>query len=167
MERLETKKISGHIYYYYSEWGWVDGKCRRLWQRYLGKLEDIVKACESGGPAPLYADVFQWGLPVALWKEATTARIVEEINALSPKRNQGLSTGDYIGVAAVNRAIRPNSKRSLWGWFSQTTLLRYLPNASKEALSSQRFWDHMDRLTVRSPNRYGRALSKELLSGRG
>jgi hypothetical protein len=68
MERLETKKISGHTYYYYSEWGWVDGKCRRKWQRYLGKLEDIAKACAGGVPAPLYADVFQWGLPVALWK---------------------------------------------------------------------------------------------------
>ena len=25
MERLEAKKINGHTYYYYSEWGWVDG----------------------------------------------------------------------------------------------------------------------------------------------
>lgn len=146
MERLETKKINGHTYYYYSEWGWVNGKCRRKWQRYLGKLEDIVKACEGGGPAPLYADVFQWGLPAALWKEVSAARIVEEIDALCPKRKQGLSTGEYMAVASVNRAIRPNSKRSLWNWFSQTALLRYLPEASKEALSSQRFWDHMDRL---------------------
>jgi transposase len=146
VERLEIKKINGHNYYYYSEWGWVNGKCRRKWQRYLGKLENIVKACEGGGPAPLYADVFQWGLPAALWKELSRARVVEEINALCPKRNQGMSTGEYIGVASVNRAIRPNSKRSMWSWFSQTVLLRYLPNASKEALSSQRFWDHMGRL---------------------
>ena len=146
MERLEKKKISGHTYYYYSEWGWVNGKCRRKWQRYLGKLEDIVKACEGGGPAPLYADVFQWGLPAALWKEASTAGIVQKINDLCPKRHQGLSTGEYIGIASVNRAIRPNSKRSMWSWFSQTVLLRYLPRASKEALSSQRFWDHMARI---------------------
>ena len=146
MDRLETKKISGHTYYYYSEWGWVNGKCRRKWQRYLGKLEDIVKACEGGGPAPLYADVFQWGLPAALWKEACRAKVIEQIDSLCPKRNQGLSTGEYIGVAAVNRAIRPNSKRSMWNWFSQTVLLRYLPSASKEGLSSQRFWDHMDRI---------------------
>ena len=151
MERLETKKINGHTYYYYSEWGWVNGKCRRIWQRYLGKLEDIVKACEGGGPAPLYADVFQWGLPAALWKEISAARVVEEIDALCPKRNQGLSTGEYIGVASVNRAIRPNSKRSMWSWFSQTVLLRYLPDASKEALSSQRFWDHMDRIKGDKP----------------
>ena len=151
MERLEKKNISGHTYYYYSEWGWVNGKCRRKWQRYLGKLEDIVKACEGGGPAPLYADVFQWGLPAALWKEASTAEIVREINDLCPKRNQGLSTGEYIGIASVNRAIRPNSKRSMWSWFSQTVLLRYLPGASKEALSSQRFWDHMDRIDGDKP----------------
>jgi len=151
MERLETKKINGHTYYYYSEWGWVNGKCRRKWQKYLGKLEDIVRACEGGGPAPLYADVFQWGLPAALWKELSTARVIEEINDLCPKRNQGLSTGEYIGVASVNRAIRPNSKRSMWSWFSQTVLLRYLPDASKEALSSQRFWDHMDRMDGDKP----------------
>jgi len=150
MERLEAKKINGHTYYYYSEWGWVDGKCRRKWQRYLGKLADIVKACEGGGPAPLYAEVFQWGLPAALWKEASTARIVEEIDALCPKRNQGLSTGEYIGVASVNRAIRPNSKRSMWSWFSQTVLRRYLPKASKDALSSQRFWDHMGRVDAQA-----------------
>ena len=145
MERLEAKKINGHTYYYYSEWGWVNGKCRRKWQKYLGKLENIVKACEGGGPKPLYADVFQWGLPAALWKEALTANIIQEINDICPKRNQGLSTGEYIGIASLNRAISPNSKRSMWNWFSQTVLLRYLPGASKEALSSQRFWDHMDR----------------------
>lgn len=163
MGRLEAKKISGHTYYYYSEWGWVNGKCRRLWQRYLGKLEDIVKACEGGGPAPLYADVFQWGLPTALWKEASTARIVEEVNNLCPKRNQGLSTGDYIGVASINRAIRPNSKRSMWSWFSQTVLLRYLPDASKEALSSQRFWDHMDRVDGEKATRIWKNIIKGVI----
>ena len=147
MERLEAKKINGHTYYYYSEWGWVNGKCRRKWQRYLGKLKDIVKACEDGGPAPLCAEVFQWGLPIALWKECVRARVVEETDALCPKRDQGLTVGDYIAVASVNRAIHPNSKRSMWKWFSQTVLLRYLPKSSKEGLSSQRFWDHMDRIS--------------------
>ena len=47
MERLEAKVISGQTYYYYSKWGWVDGKCRRIWQKYLGKLENIAKAVES------------------------------------------------------------------------------------------------------------------------
>jgi len=111
MERLEPKKINGRTYYYYSKWGWVDGKCRRIHQVYLGKLEDIAKACQGEGHTPLFADLFQYGLPVALWKEIQTSNVIEEINSLCPKRNQGLSTGEYISIAAVNRAIRPSSKR--------------------------------------------------------
>ncbi len=151
MERLERKKIKGHDYYYYSKWGWVDGKCRRIWQKYLGKLEDIAKAVEGGGPAPLYAEVFQWGLPTALWRECHRAKVVQISDELCPKRDQGLSVGEYLAVAALNRAIHPSSKRSMWDWFSQTVLLRHLPSASKSALASQRFWDHMERIDGDKP----------------
>ena len=37
MERLEAKQVKGHTYYYYSKWAWVDNRCRRVWQKYLGK----------------------------------------------------------------------------------------------------------------------------------
>src|SRR2546429_6716736 len=40
MQRLEAKSIHGRTYYYLSQWGWKNGKCRRLSQKYLGKLED-------------------------------------------------------------------------------------------------------------------------------
>ncbi len=146
MERLEAKKISGRTYYYYSEWAWVDGKCRRVWQKYLGTLENIAKAVD-GGPDPLYAEIFQWGLPIALWKECCLANVIEKIDKLCPKRDQGLSVGEYLAIAAINRAICPNSKRSMWEWFSQTVLLRHLPHASKAAFTSQRFWDHMDKIS--------------------
>ncbi|MFH0980623.1 MAG: hypothetical protein V2A79_03675, partial [Planctomycetota bacterium] len=69
MERLEAKKISGKTYYYYSKWGWSGGRCKRLWQKYLGRLADIAKAVD-GGPVPLYAEVFEFGLPTAVWMEA-------------------------------------------------------------------------------------------------
>ena len=143
MERLEAKKVNDHTYYYYSKWGWRNGKCRRLWQKYLGKLETIAQAVD-GGPAPSYAEVFQFGLPTALWLEGRRQNIIPKIDLLCPKRHQGMSIGDYIAVAAVNRAISPVSKQSMWDWFAKTTLRRFLPDASEAALSSQRFWDHMD-----------------------
>lgn len=145
MERLETKQISGRTYYYYSKWAWVDGKCRRVWQKYLGTLQHIAHAVD-GGPAPLYAEIFQWGLPIALWKECCAAEVKGETDKLCPKREQGLTVGEYIAIAAINRAICPNSKRSIWDWFSQTALLRQFPNAAKLTLASQRFWDHMDKI---------------------
>jgi len=148
MERLEQKKINGKSYYYYSKWAWVNGKCRRVWQKYLGKLEDIANAVGGIGTLPRYAEIFQWGLPNALWSECCRAEIIEKIDKLCPKRDQGLSIGEYISIAAINRAIHPESKRSMWSWFSQTTLLRHIPNASKAALMSQRFWDHMDKIST-------------------
>ncbi len=146
MERLEAKTINGRKYYYYSKWGWVNGKCRRVWQKYLGTLETIAKKFDEELQAPLCAEVFQWGLPNALWQESALLNVIEETNRLCPKRNQGMSTGDYIAIAAINRAICPNSKRSMWDWFSQTALIRHITQASKANLSSQRFWDHMDRI---------------------
>src|SRR3954452_13759784 len=144
MERLEAKRVNGHTYYYYSKWARVDNRCRRVWQKYLGKLEDIAAAVQGGGPAPIAAEVFQWGLPQALWQEATHAQLVALIDRHCPKRRQGLTTGQYLAIAALNRAISPRSKRSMWDWFSQTALRRRLSSASQGTLSSQRFWDHMD-----------------------
>jgi transposase len=143
MERLETKKINGHTYYYYSKWAWVDGKCRRVWQKYLGKLEDWAPSIGTA-PKTLYAEVFGFGLPAALWLELQRQQIVQAINELCPKRAQGLSTGEYLAIAAVNRACEPVSKNAMWDWFNGSVLRRLLPSADRAALSSQRFWDHMD-----------------------
>lgn len=144
MQRLEAKSINGRTYYYLSRWGWKNGKCRRLSQKYLGKPEDIARAVEGTGPAPEYAVVLDWGLPQALWQEAQRAQVVYHVNQLCPKRAQGLSIGDYLRLAAINRACEPVSKQAMWDWVSRTCLPRLWPEASAAQLTSQHFWDHMD-----------------------
>jgi transposase len=163
MERLEAKQVKGHTYYYYSKWEWVDNRCRRVWQKYLGKLEDIVAACQGTGPAPISAEVFQWGLSQALWQEATRAGLVGHIDRHCPKRRQGLTTGQYLAIAAINRAISPRSKRSMWDWFSQTVLRRHLSAASQSSLSSQRFWDHMDAVKPEAATAIWKDLVKDVV----
>jgi transposase len=146
MQRLEAKSINGRTYYYLSLWGWKNGKCRRLSQKYLGKPEDIARAVEGSGPAPEYALVLDWGLPQALWQEAARAQVAQHVDQLCPKRAQGLSTGDYIRLAAINRACQPVSKHAMWDWVRQTALPGVWPQASAAQLTSQHFWDHMDRI---------------------
>jgi transposase len=150
MQRFEAKSINGRTYYYLSLWGWKNGKCRRLSQKYLGRVEDIAQALEGTGPAPEYALVLDWGLPQALWQEAERAQVVRHVDQLCPKRTQGLSTGDYIRLAAINRACQPVSKQAMWDWVSHTALARIWPEASASLLTSQHFWDHMDRIDRQS-----------------
>src|SRR6266567_2021367 len=163
MQRLEAKSIHGRTYYYLSQWGWKNGKCRRLSQKYLGKLEDLAQAVQGTGPAPEYAVVLDWGLPQALWREADRAQVVEHVNQLGPKRAQGLSTGDYIRLAAINRACEPVSKQAMWDWVSRTSLPRVWPAASAAQLTSQHFWDHMDRFQPGCPlaARHGARLGRD------
>jgi transposase len=119
-----------------------------VWQKYLGKLHDLAKAAE-GGPDPAYAEVFEFGLPIALWLESKRQGIAETIDRLCPKRIQGLSIGEYITLAAINRAMRPVSKRGMWEWFAGTSLRRCLPKVQEGMFSSQRFWDHMDSVSTK------------------
>jgi transposase len=146
MERLEKKIINGKAYYYCSKWGRVDGKSKRIWQKYLGKLENIVKAVEGNISAPQYGEIFQFGLPMTLWEECCRASIVKIIDKVCPKRSQGLSVGKYIAIAAINRAIHPVSKNAMFDWFSRTTLSKHLPDGTRTNLTSQKFWNHMDRI---------------------
>jgi len=161
MLRLEPKSINGHTYYYFSTWGWKAGKCRRLSQQYLGKAEHIAQAVQGGGLAPQYAVVLDWGLPMALWQEARHTQVLERVDQICPKRNQGLSIGAYIQLAAINRACEPVSKQAMWDWFCRTALLRVWPEASAGQLTSQRFWDHMDLI----PASDAQKIWRQIISG--
>ena len=44
MASLATKKIRGHTYYYARECKRVNGKPKIVWQKYLGRADDIVAA---------------------------------------------------------------------------------------------------------------------------
>lgn len=146
MQRLETKRVNGHTYYYLSQWGWREGKCRRLSQQYLGKLDAFAPKLTGTGPQPHHAEVFELGRPLALWDAVARSNLIALTDQLCPKREQGLSPGTYLALAAINRAVQPVSKRAVWDWLVGTVLLRLVPGVSEAALSSQRFWDHFERL---------------------
>jgi transposase len=170
LERLEIKTINGKKYYYHSNWGRKDGKPRRLWQKYIGTLDDLLAKC--GEPQGGCADFFDWGLSTALIKECMGAGIIEKIDDVAGKwrhsarkaRTQGLTAGTYIAIAAINRAsAAPCSKRSMWQWFSKTAMLRHFPAVKEDMLSSQNFWNHMEQISPRKCRRIWKAIIHEVL----
>jgi len=113
----------------------------------LGTLEAIVNRAEdSKPPKPKHTVIFEAGGIAALLRITQRLRLLHLINQVSPKREQGPTVGHYIILATLNRALAPLSKLAMGNWYEQT-VLRRLWGFDKSAFTSQRFWDHMNRLS--------------------
>jgi transposase len=142
------KKIKkGRPYYYAVESRRVEGKPRIVWQKYLGTVDAIVKRAEAAEPeVPREVDIFELGGVCALARIAQRLELEELICEVVPKRDQGPSVGQYMLLAAINRALCPTSKLAIGQWYART-VLRRLWRHPQGAFSSQRFWDHMDMVS--------------------
>lgn len=155
MTSLTRKKIRGHTYYYARECKRVDGKPKIVWQKYLGKLEDIIDAVSEkqdarSVPQPLTEGlVTDLGAVAALYDLASRLDLAGTIDRHVPKRGNGPSVGTYLLVATINRCVDPRSKAGVGEWFDGTVLRRLL-DIDKRQLTSQRFWDNMDRVSRRA-----------------
>ncbi len=145
MPSLTAKQIDGHTYYYARYCQRVDGKPKIVRQVYLGKLEDLVASSQQARlpPQPLETQVASCGDVAALWDMAQRLDLVPLLDSLFPKRHQGLSCGQYLLLAAINRALAPTSKVHFADWYRRTILTRLLP-VDPALLSAQNFWNHMD-----------------------
>ena len=146
MASIIKKLINGHSYYYIRECQRVNGKPKIIWQKYLGRADDLAKRLDA--MEQVTAEAFSFGLPAALYAQAERLGLIALIDSHCPKRAQGLSVGQYLVLAAINRVCQPTSKQHIAEWHQRTVLRRLLP-ASTAALSSQRFWDHMDRVDTK------------------
>jgi transposase len=168
MASLLKKTIRGKTYYYARECRRVDGKPKIVWQKYLGRADDIIAALTQPTTplttAPEKAVITEFGAVVALYDTARRLRLVEHIDRHVPARRgpHGPSVGHYLLVAALNRCTDPRSKVQIAAWYQRTALRRLL-DFRPEQLTSQRFWDQMDRLPPRAISAIERDLTAHLI----
>ncbi len=152
MASLVKKKIGGHLYYYARECQRVDGRPKITWQKYLGSVETIIAAVterRQGVPLPdpeAQGRVTELGAAAALYDLAGRLDLAGIIDRHVPKRGAGPSVGTYLLVAVLNRCVAPASKARIGAWF-EGTVLRRLLEIDRRQLSSQRFWDNMERVS--------------------
>jgi len=165
MPSLTPKLIDGHTYYYARYCQRVGGKPKIVRQVYLGRIEDMVAAAEGARqpPQPLQTVVAAFGDVVALWQVAERLEVLPLLDSTLPaQRHQGLSCGQYLLLAAINRAVAPTSKLQFADWYRQTALTRLLP-ADPAWLSSQNFWNHMDRVAADHIAAFEQQMSRRLI----
>jgi len=164
MPSLTAKLIHGHTYYYARYCQRVDGKPKIVRQVYLGKIEDLVASSEQAHlpPQPLETQVASCADIAALWDIAQRLQLVPLLDSLVPKRHQGISCGQYLLLAAINRAVAPTSKVHFADWYRRTILTRLLP-LDPALLSSQNFWNHMDLISPGQILDFERQMTQRLI----
>ena len=146
MASLTKKRSRGHTYWQIVESRRVNGKPRPIVLMHLGTADNLLKRLQDAPDKPIQAKVYDFGSVVALWDLVKQLNLVAMINKIVPKRNQGLSPGHYIVLAAINRCVAAASKTAFYDWYRNTSLQRIMPT-TQASLSSQRFWDHMDAIS--------------------
>jgi transposase len=165
MASLTAKKINGRTYYYLRECQRVDGKPKVVKQVYLGSAEAIAEALGKQPTALKVlprAPVYEFGAVAALLDIAHRIDLVGAVDRHVPKRG-GLapSVGTYLLLAAINRVVAAKSKAKLGEWFAETSLARLLP-VKESQLTSQRFWDNMDRVDEQAIRKIERDLARKV-----
>jgi transposase len=145
MPRLMRKTVRGHTYWYAVESRRVGGKPRIVWQRYLGKMEDIIARCTQG-PAAYDVVVYEFGAIAAVLAMAERLDLEAIVDRHVPRGHQEVGVGRYLLLAAINRVIAPRSKVQIGPWYERT-VLRRLWGLPAHHFTSARFWEAMDRVS--------------------
>jgi transposase len=143
------KMKNGRPYYYAVKSARVNGKPRIVWQKYLGTFDQLTRDQEETTIKPIESVISEAGGVAALLHIANRIDVIKLIDKVCKKRSQGPSLGHYILLAALNRALDPCSKAGIGEWYEKTILKR-IWGFEKSAFTSQRFWDHMDKLSLES-----------------
>lgn len=152
MASITKKVIRGRTYYYARECKRVNGKPKIVWQKYLGRLDNIITAVSERRETHLIPQpqregiVTDLGAVAALYDLACRLDLVPIIDKHVAKRGAGPSVGTYLLVAVINRCVDPRSKAKVGEWFDKTVLRRLVDIESRQ-LTSQRYWDNMDRVS--------------------
>jgi transposase len=165
MASLQRVKVRGHAYWRIVESRRVNGKPRPIVIAYLGSADQLLARIQA--QEALHVRSRSHGAVAALFALATDLDVAGTIDrALAqsgrrdrrrdsasptdpPIRNDGLTVGQSLVLAAIGRACHATSKRGFADW-AGTTTLGELADVDVSRLSSQHFWDQMDQVPVQT-----------------
>src|SRR4030042_2059584 len=143
MPYLLKKRIKGRTYYYLAETQRVQGKPRIVWQKYLGTAARIQERLQGAEISEI--ETFELGSVAAVERIERDIGFIGIVDRIVPKRDQGMSVGQYLYLVVLNRVIEPKSKAALAGWLKGTAIGEYR-EVDWSTLDSANFWDQMEKV---------------------
>jgi transposase len=149
MASLQRHVVKGHTYWRIVESRRVNGKPRPVPVLYLGTADNLLQRLLEAPEGRLRVRSFRHGDVAALKAAADRLGLVSLIDRHLPGQSgRRPSVGTTLLLGALNRAVKPRSKRGWATWAATTSLERLFPGLKVASLTSQYFWDQMDRIPL-------------------
>jgi len=155
------KIIKGNTYYYAGESERVGKTSRRKWEVYLGTFEKIVKTMEEGLLLPDEVSSTPYGLYSGFVETAKEINFIENIDKVFPKRDQGLTIGEYFLFGILARLTKPLTTNSIEGWYDDNRL-DMVYSVDPEHLTAQNYWNNLSSLNFEKINEVHRLLQDSI-----
>lgn len=166
MASLYAKKVNGGTYYYLREMARVDGKPKRVSERYLGTAEEIAAAMAARESAamPQRSRHLAFGDVASVWRVLERLDVVGIVDAVVGARraDAAASTGAYLALATLNRVVAPCSKAAFADWWVTTAADRFT-RVPATALDHRRFWDAMRNVPLPTLTEIERRITSRMI----
>ena len=143
MASLQKVRVRGRTYWRIVESRRINGKPRPVPVLHLGTADALLDRLLRSPERQLRIQSFQHGNVAALKAVADRLGVASLIDRHVQRKARDLSVGTTLLLAAINRAVRPRSKRGWASWAEQSSLHRLFPGLKVSRLTSQYFWDQM------------------------
>ena len=163
MATIRKQKVGKYTYWQIVESKRVNGKPRPVVLVHLGTAEQLLYKLKEG---PLQKEIrsASHGAVQLFWQTAEELDLLTIFDRhFSSQIRDGFTVGKSLLLAAIHRAIKPDSKRAFSAWAKQTTLPE-LVSFDPEKLDSQHFWDQMDTVTDEQLERFEKDVTQKLIA---
>ena len=152
MASLQAYQSHGIRYYRIVESFRNEGRPSIRVLAHLGRVDDILQRHQQHSEVPVKVSSVSAGAVTALHRLALELDVAGRINRSiagtgTVQIRGGLTVGESLVTAMIARACAPRSKRAFADW-AGSTWLPELMKFSATDLTSQHFWDQMNRLPV-------------------
>jgi len=114
---------------------------------YLGSADTILRRLQDG---PVEVHHRSFGIEMAALSVIKEIGIIEAVDSVVTKRDQGMSVGNYIALGILAKLASPNASwHSFAKWLSHTALPDHC-NLPRNLLDGQNFWDAFDKIIPES-----------------
>jgi len=163
MPTLQKKVVKGNTYWYITTSKRINGKPTPVILKYLGSIENILKQSKLTEDGSVKYKSYSHGAVYALWK------IAEKYNILNIMRKyfksnikSGIDVSTSLLLGAIHRACDGGGSKRSFSEFARETTLPEIADFKADKITSQHFWDQMDKVELEEIELYQKDFTKEL-----